>query len=265
MSRKYLRLLPLLIVILIAPFLLIAGQLQAQNTTVPLCADVGGKTNNVVRAEIPTDAISSGGIFCRILAENRNVINAAQIGNQSVLDLGVINAVELFGLNSEGGWVQQFGNTVKVCLQGTGDIIYMDATQFPRLPTRVAVTSENDYTCTTINNGGTVVLVNGSGAAAPAVPAATVDPNATPLPPGVVPTATTVPAAGAGLIGCRVTTTYAVRLRTAPNTESDIIARLPYNMRLTATAHEGDWFQVIYLDGQGWVNSAYVKTAGACD
>lgn len=263
MSQLSLRRFFVFVVLIATPILLFAGQIQAQFGDVPLCADFGGQTSAVVRADIPAGAVNGGSVFCRVLAENNNVINPSAIGSDSVLSLGVINAVEVFGITHTGGYVQQFNAGVKVCLQGAGDIIYMDAYQTPRNPTRVSYTSENDFTCASINNGGTVVLVNSSGQA-PA-PAATIDPNATPLPPGFVPTSTIVPAAaGNSLVGCRVTTTYAVRLRSAPNLESEVLARLPYDIRLTATAKEGDWFQVIYLNFQGWVSSTYVRPSGTC-
>jgi hypothetical protein len=259
----------ILLTVVAAPFLVIAGQMQAQSTQAPLCADFGGQTSAVVRADIPAGAVNGGSVFCRVLAENNNVLNPSAIGFESVLSLGVINAVEVFGITHTGGFVQQFNAGVKVCLQGTGDIIYMDASQTPRTPTRISYTSENGFTCASVNNGGTVVLVPASNPA-PAQPIApvgvpvTVDPNATPLPPGVAPTATVVPATGGGIVGCRVTTTYAVRLRNAPNVNGEILARIPYDLRLTATAKEGDWYQVIYQNFQGWVSAAYVRPSGTC-
>jgi uncharacterized protein YgiM (DUF1202 family) len=61
-----------------------------------------------------------------------------------------------------------------------------------------------------------------------------------------------------------VTTTYAVRLRTEANTTSAIIATLPYDLTLTATARQSEWFRVIYLAGQGWVRSDYLSLNGNC-
>jgi hypothetical protein len=84
-----------------------------------------------------------------------------------------------------------------------------------------------------------------------------------------VPAADGAPAAavdpgGPGLNNCRVTITRIVRLRTEPNTTSEIITRLPYRTSWQATQHTGGWFQIVYQDRQGWVSDAYANTSGDC-
>ncbi len=43
-----------------------------------------------------------------------------------------------------------------------------------------------------------------------------------------------------------------------------MIAQLPYNLTLTATAYSAGWYRVIYLDGQGWISAKYLSTTGDC-
>ena len=69
---------------------------------------------------------------------------------------------------------------------------------------------------------------------------------------------------GPGLNNCRVTITRIVRLRAEPNTDSEIITRLPYRSSWQATQHTGGWFQVVYQDRQGWVSDAYTNSTGDC-
>jgi hypothetical protein len=75
-----------------------------------------------------------------------------------------------------------------------------------------------------------------------------------------------MPAADAvPLSNCRVTTTRIVRMRTEPNTNSAIMARLPYRTSWTATERTADWFRVIYQNTQGWVSAQFLSTVGSCD
>ncbi len=67
------------------------------------------------------------------------------------------------------------------------------------------------------------------------------------------------------LSNCQVTTTRIVRLRTAPNIESDIMTRLPYRSSWRATERTQDWFRVVYLNTQGWISADFLNTTGACD
>jgi hypothetical protein len=67
-----------------------------------------------------------------------------------------------------------------------------------------------------------------------------------------------------GLNNCRVTITRIVRLRTEPNTTSEIIARLPFRSSWEVTERTDDWFRVIFEDRQGWVSGDFVSTTGDC-
>ncbi|MBZ0281006.1 MAG: hypothetical protein K8L97_09710, partial [Anaerolineae bacterium] len=118
---------------------------------VPLCADLNGSTNTIVRAQIPAGVF---GVHCGIIAENRVFIRtAAEVGVQSVLDQGVIHAVDVFSPSN----VNAAGSLI--CLQGTGGIMFLNANGIPRVAQWLPTSVVNGYTCATIPAVGTVVLV----------------------------------------------------------------------------------------------------------
>ncbi len=203
-----------------------------QSPSIPLCSDLNGAVNPVVRAKLPSGVY---GIYCRIIAENRQFTRTpAEVGVQSVLDEGVIHAVDVFspsGASAAG---------TQICLQGAGSIVFLDAANAPRVPQTLPTTTQGGYTCVTIPNTGTVVLVDAHlPAHAPVVESAVVG-------------------------DCHITTTHQVNLRSEPNTGSAIIARLAYQITLKVTARSNGFFKVIYLDGQGWVSGDYVTSQGDC-
>jgi Domain of unknown function (DUF4394) len=125
--------------------------------TVPACADFNGSVSPVVTASIPESMF--GTVFCRVLIENRAslVSNAgAQIGVQSVLDQGVIQAVDIF---MPDGQSAVLAAPIEVCLLGSGRFIYLDATQSPRVPTLLASRDADGYRCAVVGSTGTAVLV----------------------------------------------------------------------------------------------------------
>jgi hypothetical protein len=124
----------------------------AMQMGVPMCADFDGSTTPIVRASIP-----DGGFFCRVLAKNSVFVNSAaasQLGNQAVISKGVIQAVDVFSPNG----ATRFSAGAKVCLQGNGNLFYLDATQSPRTPQLLGTTRESGYTCAIISNAGTLAL-----------------------------------------------------------------------------------------------------------
>lgn len=117
-----------------------------------MCANFDGSTNPVVRAGF------GSGVFCRVLYENRQPLSAAspsQVGVQSILNSGVIQAVDVFTLDSNA----RLASPVQVCLLGTGNFIFLDATQSPRTPQSLPTTWMEGYSCGSIPNTGTAVLV----------------------------------------------------------------------------------------------------------
>lgn len=250
-----------------------AIQAGAQAGAVPLCADVTGITNPIVRAGIPSGTVSGGSVYCRIIAQNGAFIRtSAEIGSAAVINQGVVQAVDVFGMLPGGQWVTNFSASVEVCLQGSGSLVYLDARQSPRQPATLGGSSSDGYTCVSISGPGTVVLTGtlptpvGSTAASTPVPGASAI-QGTPS----VGSAGTLASIPIGTIidltesGCTGRTTKIVRLRTEPNTTtSSVIDTLPYDLRFRVTGVTNGWVRIVYRDGQGWVSGQFFRLGAGC-
>ncbi len=264
----------LIVLVLAALFTLSAAiQVGAQAGAVPLCPDVTGITNPIVRANIPGGTVSGGSVYCRIIAQNGTFIRTSgEIGSAAVLNQGVIQAVDVFGLLPGGQWVTNFSASVEVCLQGSGSFVYLDARQSPRQPATLSGSASDGYTCASISGPGTIALTGtlptpvGSTAASTPVPGA---PAAQGTP--SVGSAGALSSIPAGTIidltesGCTGRTTKIVRLRTEPNTmTSSVIDTLPYDLRFRVTGVTNGWVRIVYRDGQGWVSGQFFRLGAGC-
>lgn len=249
-----------------------ALRVGAQAGAVPLCPDVTGITNPIVRAAIPSGTVSGGSVYCRIIAQSGTFVRtSAEIGSAAVLNQGVIQAVDVFGMLPGGQWVTNFSANVEVCLQGSGSLVYLDARQSPRQPATLGGSSSDGYTCASISGPGTVVLTGtlptpvGSTAASTPVPGA---PAAQGTP--SVGSAGTLASIPIGTIidltesACTGRTTRIVRLRTEPNTTSSVIDTLPYDLRFRVTGVTNGWVRIVYRDGQGWVSGQFFRLGAGC-
>ncbi|MBN2303626.1 MAG: hypothetical protein JXQ72_04075, partial [Anaerolineae bacterium] len=127
----------------------------------PLCGDITGATNPIVRASVPGGTVPGGGVYCRVLAESGSYAvpySAAEIGNMDVINMGVIHAVDVFGMAGSTP-VPNWMSSISVCLQGTGRMMLLDATTAPRALSLLSSWQSGGYTCATLYNAGTVVLV----------------------------------------------------------------------------------------------------------
>ena len=133
----------------------------------PHCEDLNFIADGMVRA-ITSDEIDYA-VFCRVLYANGapmqwlggNLYNAGSIGHQGVLDLGVVQAVDVY---SPVG-LTEFEGGVEICLKGTGSLIFMAASGAPRVPVLVGSHEIDDFpgfTCATLFEPGTLVLVRNS-------------------------------------------------------------------------------------------------------
>jgi uncharacterized protein YraI len=61
-----------------------------------------------------------------------------------------------------------------------------------------------------------------------------------------------------------VTTTHTLNLRAEPNTNSAVLAKVPYQAALNASARSGDWLQVVFGNQQGWLSAGYLSLTGDC-
>ena len=78
-------------------------------------------------------------------------VMGAGIGIQSVLDMGVVNAVDVWS---------HIGSGVEVCFQGQGKMIFLDANHSPRQVMEWPYEYHDGATCSSITSHGTLVLVN---------------------------------------------------------------------------------------------------------
>jgi uncharacterized protein YraI len=205
------------------------------------CTVEDNRAGSIFRVQIVGAGICSSEAICRVVAENGVMYHPGAVGDQSVVDQGVIHAVDVFGVDPS------VTGAIQVCLQGTGGVIYLDANLSPRVPEWMPTTQQNGYTCAVIPHAGMVVLTQNNGYIG-AAPDAISNTSSQTLPFGT----------------CRVTTTNMVNLREEPSTSGAFITLLPYNLTLDATERSGSWIRVVYLDGQGWVHSDYLIEHGVC-
>lgn len=132
--------------------------------SVSTCTGLNFDPDSPVRASFP-DGLA-GLVGCRVLYQNGSPVtwhgadlyNAGAIGHQGVLDLGVIHAIDV--ASPQG--VNQFPGGAVVCLRGAGALIFLAASGAPRTPVVMAqytVAEWPGYTCTTLYETGTLVLV----------------------------------------------------------------------------------------------------------
>jgi CSLREA domain-containing protein len=218
-----------------------------------LCADLTGQTNPVVRADIPPGAVPGGNVYCRVLAQDgqfKEGFSGERIGNQAVLNLGVIQAVDVYGLLPNGISAPDFSAPVTVCLLGTGSLVYLDALNAPRPPVILTNTSSNGgYTCASIPDAGTVVLVqNGGNLPGASFPGAGGD----------------FQGSRRTLNGCQIVTLIRLKLRSVPGLDGAQLGIVEANVTLAATARTSRWYRVVYNGKSAWIFAAYVRPVGTC-
>ncbi|HVU11925.1 MAG TPA: choice-of-anchor Q domain-containing protein [Phototrophicaceae bacterium] len=219
------------------------------------CSNLGAQTTAAMLSDGGIGTVHSGDvtgdIYCHAIAQDGVYLtSSAEVGMESVINLGVEQAVDVFGELPGGISVVPFDRPIQVCLRGTGEVLFLNAATAERTVERLGATQQGAYLCVMISNAGTLVLV-GNTSGLPVQPAA--------------PTAATTLPASTPLTDCRVTTTNApLNLRAMPDTNAAIVGQLPYNITLTATQYIPGWYNVIYLNGQGWVTATYLSFAGNC-
>ncbi len=180
----------------------------------------------------------TGGVQCQRVAE------AATVGNQTVIDAGLIDAVDVWG------WM---GYGVEVCFRNhhKGILLFLDAATAPRSLSALPLHTATDMTCSFIDSPGTIALVHQP--STPSVQAAL----------------------AAGLQDCKVSTTAIVNFRDGPGGNlimgfidprgDRIDGWLPQGVTLTALARTQKWFKVDYHGNIGWISADYVIPQGSCD
>ncbi|MEM6527650.1 MAG: SH3 domain-containing protein, partial [Chloroflexota bacterium] len=232
----------------------VVGPVPGSDTslTIPLgpmtLFEISQLPNTIIRGEAPAGTVTDGDVFVRVVATNGTFrVEPAQIGDQFLLEQGVFNGAEVFGLTVTGATVPALNGTVSVCLRGFGDFYYRDVTGMPRVTVALPTTTDNGFTCAEIPNSGTIVLVSNGQAPPPVQPQ-------------------TVPAAQVATLpdGCMVTTNAIINLREGPGTSNTIIRPIPYDVTLTAFEQSGNWYYVDYLGLRGWLSATYVTPDDIC-
>ena len=163
-------------------------------------------------------------------------VGADAIGIQSVIDAGLIDAIDVWGYAEQG---------VEVCIPthgSSGVLLFLDASASPRSVHPLESTLRGGSICGSVSGPGTIAFVR-SWAGAP-------DP-------------VSADSASVALQDCMVTTTALLNFRDGP--AGDIIGFVPRNASLTVLARTDDWFQVDNNGVAGWISANYATTSGSCD
>lgn len=97
-------------------------------------------------------------VFCTVLMQNEGWVTTPGSVPQSVIDRGVILAVEVFSM-AGGEALTEFVDPLPVCLRGQGRMIYLDAADSPRVERELPSVAMGAYTCTFVPEPGTLALV----------------------------------------------------------------------------------------------------------
>ncbi len=178
------------------------------------------------------------GLHSGIQFQRRDV---AAVGIQSVIDMGVLDVVDVWG---------NIGGTYEVCFPQSGSIVFLDAATSPRTVSSIDSEVKDGFTCASMDRAGMMVLAQSAATEATAPAAVGI---------ATVPTAEPVNQ----LTQCEVTTLYNLNLRSAPSGET-VLTIIAYQTTMTATQRTDKWFFVSFDDMQGWISSRYVSTWGYC-
>ncbi len=164
-------------------------------------------------------------------------VEAQGVGNQAIIDQGLLDAIDLWGYITPG---------IEVCFAQQGRMMLLDAAFSPRQAMPLAAYQRAGMTCANIDRAGTVVLLR----------------SAEPLPEEPI-QMTNHDAVSQPLGNCMVQLNYELNFRAAPAGQH-IIQVLPANILLTAFSYHEGWYKVDYYGQRGWVSADYVQAHGDC-
>lgn len=191
-----------------------------------------------------SDGGTTGSSYVKLIALNGQFYgDPSSIGNMELLNMGILAAVDVFGLLPGGVSATDFTTPVTVCFAGTGAVYFLSANDPTRTPILLAGTGGVGQTCVSVPNAGLVVMVG------------------TPNPAGIQPAANT---GETPLTDCAVTTTVQLRFRSGPSTSDPILTVLPFGTTVDASSRVGGWYGVTFNGQQGFVSAEFVETAGSC-
>ena len=182
---------------------------------------------------------STLGFSCQNLYDSMVVRTASEVVGCREVDIelidkhpalasGMIAAIDIFGYVESG---------VEVCFRNIGELVFLDRASEPPAPRSLpSFNNAVGMTCGEIEDVGTLVLVA-----------------------AVIERDTFVE-----LSSCRVTTTQTLRLRDEIGSAT-VLRLVPYNVTLDTYSRTNNWFNVTFLDSQGWISASYVRTDGICE
>ncbi|MCY4062621.1 MAG: SH3 domain-containing protein [Chloroflexi bacterium] len=188
------------------------------------------------------DGMNSGIVFQR-RSENG-------VGNAKVIDMGFLDAVDVWG---------NIGSGYEVCFPNFGRIVFLDASTAPRALLYPEYHHEAGLTCAKMTSAGTLVLVASDEERVDASSQPTEEPQPAPT---IDPATLDDIADAIELDGCTVTPRVNLNLRQAP--WEPILAVIPANTEVPATARTENWFKVTYEETEGWIAAWLVNTYGDC-
>jgi len=184
-------------------------------------------------------------------------VDAAGIGNQSVLDAGYIDAIDIYGYVEQG---------VELCFPRLGSIVFLDAATAPRTQTPVEFFARDGWTCASLNRPGTVVLVPGQ---PPVIETAPVEqvPAVQPVVAEQAPASQADTTVASQTGQCLVTTIANLKLRSIPFMDDNVIGYVARGETLNRISGNQYWHYVQFYNQTGWISASerYVVTSGACD
>ena len=175
-------------------------------------------------------------------------VDAAGVGNQSVIDLGVLDAVDVWG---------NIGLGYELCFLQLGRIILLDAATSPRSLIDINYGIRDGFTCASMDRAGTVVLVSAPVTAAPlptvaaAAPAVQRRPGTNDFVRSAIP-----------LDNCKATATTRLRIRHKP--WGNQIGVLPEDLAVRAIVRTRSWFYIMFQDLKGWIAAWLTTSEGDC-
>jgi hypothetical protein len=88
------------------------------------------------------------------------MVNPGAIGDQSVIERGVLQAYDVFGMTVEASAAKTFSHAITICLEGRGAMLFLPAFGSPRPVLTPATYVKGDYSCAEIGSPGIVALVD---------------------------------------------------------------------------------------------------------
>ena len=177
-------------------------------------------------------------------------VSSGAVGIQSVIDMGFLDAVDVWS---------NVGGGAEICFPQVGNAVLLDASTSPRKVVPLNTTQKAGATCVTINKAGTVVLVNAStGAQGSQTEETSSSSRDTPT---VAGTNDAVNSA-TPLQNCQVTPQFTLRLRSEP--WGSRLGAVPAGATVTAIGRTSSWFNVTYAGKTGWIAAWLATTNGNC-